>query len=220
MFIPQYFRIKHAHKRATQMLSWFDQKAVNRGHIQEVQKRLRSHQIVSVKDKVIVTEAGFVTMAILPEFAQQQSGMLAVPGVDDKGQQGYLVIRPDSPPFHSLANHPEEAIAEAVDSLAKSEKLLAVYGSKTKMLRAVTNAPLLLFSTVEDFEASGLCLWGSESFLQRIGLLTFARCFGLPRLLLRFSGAYGIRLTAATLMRQSCRTPSTPYAVSYQESPR
>lgn len=163
---------------------------------------LRKKQVVLTDGDVVVTEAGFVTMAVCPSRATDAGHMLAVPGVDDCGQEGYLVIRDGMPPYHSLASDPWEAIAEAQISVCKSNDLLAVFGKKSVMVDAVSRAPAFLPSTVTDFENSGLCLWGAESFLRRLGMLSLARRFGLPRFLLRLSGPYGVRLTAATMIRR------------------
>jgi len=172
------------------------------GRAHQISTRLRRRHIVHEKHGIVVTEAGFVTMAIFPDCGVEGSGMLAVPGIDDEGQRGHLVLRIGLPPYHSMELDPTLAIAEAVGAAAKSDALLAAFGDKDTLCSAVKNAPFWLPSTVEDFERSGLCLWGAESFLKRLGMLRIARTFGLPRFLLKWAGPYGVRLTAAALLRR------------------
>lgn len=167
--------------------------------------RLRERQIVKDCGHTIVTEAGFVTMAVFPDYARVFDDVLVVPGVDNIGQKGFLVVRPDAAPFHSLQCDSLAALQEAQQSIQKSNQLLDYFGSKSIMLLEVAKAPFWLLSTFEDFESSGLCLWGAESFLRRIGLLSVAKRFGLPRIILILAGPYGTRLTAASLLRRKKR---------------
>lgn len=166
-----------------------------------VRSRLKAHQVLAHDGDILVTEAGFVTMAIHTDHAVHIQNTLVVPGVDHQAQRGFLVLHDNAAPFHSLALSAEDAFAEAMLAKQKADQLLAVFGNKQRLRRAVQKAPWYLLSTTEDFERSGLCRWGSESFLQRLGLLGFARRVGLPRLLLRLAGPYGDRLTARSLLR-------------------
>ena len=204
MWIPGQLRIKRAVNHAYRMLTMID--PVNLVMDQEISTRwLSPRSIVHQETGIVVTEAGFVTMAILIEHALERQGLVAVPGVDDRGQRGFLVMRERGFPFHSLKSTADEAIDDALANARKADALVQQCNGKANMLRMVDAAPWNLCSTYEDFMRSGLCLWGTESFLRRLGLLGFARRFGLPRLLLKLAGPYGVRLTASTLLRRQNR---------------
>ena len=56
-----------------------------------------------------------------------------------------------------------------------------------------------------DFERSGLCRWGAESFLRRYKLHHVAWRFGLPSILVRMAGTYGERVIAASIVRNNVK---------------
>ena len=53
---------------------------------------LRGHQLVGRDHEILVTEAGFVTMAILADRAIEIEQAVIVPGVDQNGLRGFLVL--------------------------------------------------------------------------------------------------------------------------------
>ena len=189
--------LNHAHTQWNGLVF----KTPNPELITQIQTRLKAHQVLARDGDIWVTNAGFVIMAIHTDHAVELHDALAVPGIDHQGQRGFLVLRQQSAPFHSLASTAVEAVDEALEAKAKADALLAAFGNKQRLRRAVQNAPWHLLSTAEDYERSGLCRWGTESFLQRLGLLGIAKRVGLPRLLLRLAGPYGDRLTAHSLIR-------------------
>ena len=126
---------------------------------------------------------------------------LLVPGIDDRAQRGFLVLRSGSSPYHSLADTAHLAYAESVTARRKSEQLVASFGNKTELKNAVRKAPLLMTITSDDVERSGLCQWGTEAFVRRFGLLGVAKRVGLPCALARIAGSYGQRIIAARLLR-------------------
>ena len=170
---------------------------------QAVLERIRPHQIVKQQGDLLVTEAGFVTMAIYASLAVKYGSAIVAPGIDDKGNRGFLVLRTTAAPFHSLASSSAEAFSESVSAQLKASTIVKAYGDMKKLRSAVQKASWCLMVKEEDYVRSGLCRWGTESFLERIGLLTLARRFGLPRLLLKIAGPYGDRLTATRLLRQT-----------------
>ncbi|HID09120.1 TPA: hypothetical protein EYP13_02730 [Candidatus Micrarchaeota archaeon] len=171
-------------------------------NLEGIRSRLRAHQIVLEEEGVLVTDSGFVTMAILPQYAYAVRGMIAIPGRDDQGNSGYLVIRQYLPPYHSFELQPFAAIIEAEEATLKSERLIAEFGSKAEMVKAVKNAPHWMLITESDFVRSGLCYWGVKSTLSRLGVLDYAHRRGIPCFLVSaLTGAYGVRLIASALLR-------------------
>jgi len=178
-------------------------KAGNSQIARQLAAMLKPHQVVSIDGDIMVTEAGFVTMAILPEQATVIQHAMVARGVDNLGRRGFLVVTQNTAPYHSLANSALEAFKESLQAMRKSHDIVCAFGGKTALRHSVSEAPWYLMCTTEDFENSGLCLWGAESFLQRLGLLSVARRIGLPRALLSLAGPYGERLVAARLLRDS-----------------
>ncbi len=166
-----------------------------------VRSRLKSHQVVVDDNEILVTEIGFVTMAVHADRAVKYRESVVVPGVDSSGVFGFLVLRENAVPYHSLSASPAEAYQESDSAHQKANALVAAYGDKNKLRAAARQAPWYRLITEQDVACSGLCRWGSESFLRRMGLLFLARRFGLPRLVLRLAGPYGDRVTAASMLR-------------------
>lgn len=158
--------------------------------------------VVEHDEDIIVTEVGFVTMALVTAAASYQQELLVIPGVDDHVQTGFLVLRESYVPYHSLAKSAAQAAVETGIAHARAAELVAHFGSRPALKHAALSAPWYLISRVEDVSSAGLCEWGSDSFLRRHGLIRIAYCFGLPRIALRLAGNYGNRITAATLRRQ------------------
>lgn len=157
--------------------------------------------VVDCSEGFIVTEAGFITMALFPRDARYCQGMLMTPGVDDRNQFGYLVVREGNVPFHSLAPSIGQAAEDARRAWEKSSKLVQHFGDKSKLKNAAITAPWYLLSGVEDAAAAGLCKWGIDSFLRRLCLRHICKWIGLPQFVIRLAGVYGLRVTAATLLR-------------------
>jgi len=174
---------------------------------------LSTKAVVEHDESIIVTEVGFVTMALITAAASFHRQLLVIPGVDDREQFGYLVLREGYVPYHSLAYDAAQAAVETEIAHAKAEELVTHFGSKPALKLAAKSAPWYLISRVEDVSSAGLCKWGSDSFLRRHGLHTLAYSIGLPRIALRLAGSYGNRITAATLRRhKGVMTECTPIA--------
>ena len=166
-----------------------------------VRARLKPHEIVFDDGNILVTEAGFVTMAIHIDRAIDYGEIVAVPGVDCDGVRGYMMLIENAIPYHSMQECVWDARLECIRSREKSRTLLAAYGNKSSLNAAAQRAPWYKMVNEQDLVCSGLCKWGAESFLRRFKLRALARRYGLPRLILRFAGPYGARLTAARLLR-------------------
>ncbi len=164
---------------------------------------LNSHQVIIEDAEILVVECGFVTMAVHADRAIEYDNAIVVPGVDSNGKSGFLVLREGALPFHSLSSNPIEACHESNRAIQSAQTLLAAYGDKKNLRLAARKAPWYKFVTEQDLVRSGLCAWGSESFLRRYGLWRFSRRFGLPRFILRLAGFYGERVIAASLLREN-----------------
>lgn len=170
-----------------------------------IQEQLGSRVIVDCSEGFIVTEAGFITMALLPKDARYCQGSLVIPGLDDRNQFGYLVLREGFAPYHSLATSIGRATVDAQRSREKASKLVQHFGGKTELREAAASTPWYFMSRIEDAASAGLCQWGTTSFLRRAGLLKISEVLGLPRIIVRLPGNYGYRITAATLVRRELR---------------
>lgn len=183
---------------------------------QAVKNRLDDKYICQQQGNIIVTEMGFVTMALLSGQAIYKKDLLLIPGVDNANQFGYLVLRDGFVPFHSLAHNADDAALDAELAYQKAERLLGYYGNKKTLKIAAKAAPWYLLSKEEDVWEAGMCRWGAYSFSKRARINFLAHRIGVPRLLLRFAGAYGDRITAATLKRKATQIDtnkiSTPKA--------
>ena len=204
-------RLKHRAKRALlhacHQWNGFAYATPATGLLPQVRSMLKSHCIVVDDNEIMVIECGFVTMAIHADRAVKVEGAIVVPGVDSNGQRGFLVLQEGAVPFHSLASSVIDACRECDRANQKASTLLTAFGDKNSLRMAARKAPWYKLVTEEDMTSAGLCIWGSESFLRRFGLLGIARRFGLPRLVLRLAGPYGDRVVAASLLRTKHRNP-------------
>lgn len=174
----------------------------------QVRSRLKSHQIIMDDNEILVIESGFVTMALYSDRAIAHEEAIVVPGVDCCGQRGFLVLREGVAPFHSLSCSAIDACHESALANKKANALLAAFGDKNNLRKAVRNVPWYTMVTEQDREDSGLCAWGSESFLRKYRLQYIAKRFGLPQIILRLAGSYGDRLVAASLLRTKLHNTS------------
>lgn len=165
--------------------------------------------VVEHDDSIIVTEVGFVTMALKVDSASRHDDFLVIPGVDDHAQTGYLVLCNGYLPYHSLARCARQAVVETQLAHHRATELVNYFGSRQALKRAATSAPWYLLSRVEDVRDAGLCEWGSNSFLRRYGLFYIAHKVGLPRFALGIAGTYGRRITAATVKRHHIAMSNT-----------
>ena len=186
--------------------------------IQTVSDRLRTECVVGRTNDIIVTEIGFITMALLTRHSVYRKDLLLIPGVDEKNQFGYLVLREGHVPYHSLAQNIDDAADDTLKAHEQAEELLRYYGSKASLKQAADDAPWYLWSTLEDARAAGLCTWGSLSFLQRTGFLSFSKNPGLPRLITRLAGKYGDRVSASTIRRLEKKANDKARALSQARS--
>lgn len=166
-----------------------------------VRNRIDEKYIISQSGKIIVTHIGYVTMALLSGHAIYRKELLLIPGVDEKNQFGYLVLRRDYVPYHSLAQDIEGAVAETETAHRRANNLLDYFGDKKALKQAAQNAPWYQLSTIEDALNAGMCQWGTLSFLNRAKIAFIVRHTGLPRFLVRHLGGYGNRITASTTRR-------------------
>lgn len=204
MYLPLKLRIQLARGQATRIQSGSEATVEDAGvSAAAIVDQLNPDMVVDHSDRIIVTEVGFVTMALLPRAARYCGGLLVIPGVDDRAQRGHLVLRKGFVPYHSIAADIEKAAVEAQDAHARAAKLVEFFGGRQALKQAALSAPWYLLSQPADVDAAGLCQWGSASFLRRFGMFRIGMSFGLPRIVLRLAGSYGNRITAATLLRQS-----------------
>ena len=166
-----------------------------------VRNKIDDKYIVYQTGTIIVTEIGYVTMALLAGYAIYKNELLLIPGVDEKNQFGYLVLRSNYMPYHSLAQDLEGAITEAKTAHSRATALLNYYGDSTSLKNSAQTAPWYQLSTMEDAIDAGLCQWGTINFLERAKISIISRHIGLPRCLVRFSGGFGNRVTASTIRR-------------------
>lgn len=176
----QCLRIYRAHYNACQL--WNRYLFVQRSSPSVAHERyLKPSQILHTDGDIVVTECGFVTMAILHNAATNHGEVTIIPGIDDGGRRGYLVLRHGYPPFHSLANSREDAIENEQTNRAKAARLVERCGGSHGVTAAVSSASRWTLCDKADLELSGLCRWGAESFLTRMGLLTIAGRFELRK---------------------------------------
>ncbi len=204
MYMPLKLRIQLARGQATRLQPGTEATAENSGvSTAVIIDQLSPDVVVDHSDGIIVTEVGFVTMALLPGTARYCGSLLVIPGVDDRAQWGHLVLRKGFVPYHSIAADIEKAAVETWDAHARAAKLVGHFGGRQALKQAALSAPWYLLSRPTDAGAAGLCQWGSASFLRRVGIFHIGTSFGLPRIVLRLAGSYGNRVTAATLLRRS-----------------
>lgn len=172
-----------------------------------VRARLKINQIVLEDNDILVTECGFVTMAIHADRAEEYGDVLTAPGVDDRGLRGFLVLRKGAAPYHSLSSDPENAYLESERAQQKASVLLAAFGDKKTLHSIAQGIPWYTLITNHDLAYSGLCSWGSDSFLRRFRLTYIANRFGLPKIVFRLAGSYGDRVVAASLLRVKVDKP-------------
>ncbi len=196
-------RINRAMQQAYQQWNGFALTASDPQMAAAVRSRLRSTQIVAEDGDILVTQTGFVTLAIHADQARLIGKALVAPGIDNNGQRGHLVLRDNAHPYHSRAESAARANTESLKALLKADSLLTTFGDKFTLREAAKQLPWHTLINQADCECSGLCLWGTESFLRRFGLLTIARRFGVPRALLKLAGPYGDRASAARALRDS-----------------
>jgi hypothetical protein len=179
---------------------------------EEVLRHIGSDAIRYQDERWIITELGFVTMAIVPRYCTRIDDALVVPGVDDRNNRGHLVLRFGAVPYHSLSGDPQRAYREAVGAAQRAARLVNYFGSRDALRQAARSAPWHLRSTASDVRRAGLCTWGVDSWLSRIGVGRLAYRTGLPRLFVRMAGGYGDRITAMTIMRleQARKTVDIP----------
>ena len=154
-----------------------------------------------------VTLEGFVTMALLPDQARRVGNSIAIPGIDDAGRCGHLVVEPGRRPYHSALLDPQGAVSEAREALRRAGALEAAFGGRVGLREACAKAGWLTRVTLADASAAGLCDWGIRVFLERHRLWRLANVYGVPKCLLWFGGKYPRRALAAALLRQRSSDP-------------
>jgi len=169
--------------------------------IERVRNYFKSHQVVHIDNEIMLTDVGFVMMAIHTDRAVEIENTLVVPGIDSEGQCGHLVLCDSKIPFHSFHSDSTDAYLEARLAQQKAQDLVAEFGSKSALQDAVSKTAWYSMSTMQDLERTGLCEWGARSFLHRYRLSTLAEHVGLPKFLLQLAGSYGDRIIAARLTR-------------------
>jgi hypothetical protein len=184
---------------------------------QEVDRMLAPFCVEVTRDGIVLTEEGFVTMAVVPTAARMVEGAIALPGADEYGQKGWFVMGLNPRPFHSRAVSVYFAVNEAKLANAAAQNLEAYFGGKTALKAAIARAPWTLMSTLQDAHDSGLCEWGIESFLRRYKLWALVCAYPrLPKFALWAGGSYPRRAIAATLKRRGIvgRLSVTPSTIS------
>jgi len=124
---------------------------------EQVQRFFRPHQIVRQDSEIIVTDVGFVVMAIYSDKATRINDSVVVPGVDSEGVRGHLVLCEKKLPYHSFATHPVESYLDALQAQEKASALLSNFSSRSALQKAIAKTPWYTWSTSEDFKVTGLC---------------------------------------------------------------
>ncbi|MEE9336040.1 MAG: hypothetical protein V3U65_18290 [Granulosicoccaceae bacterium] len=196
-------------------------KELKEARARAVRNRIDDKYIVRQSSGIVVTEIGYVTMALLPGYSIYKKGLLLIPGVDEKSRFGYLVLRGKYMPFHSLAQNIDDAVAETQAAHRRATELLNYYGNIKSLKKAARSAPWYQLSTIEDAVDAGMCEWGTMNFLERTKISSIARYFGLPRCLVGFAGGFGNRVIASTSRRlEEKLTTKTCTAISTEEQKR
>lgn len=177
--------------------------------VQAVTNRLDDKFVIHKQGRIIVTEIAFVTMALLAGHAIYKKEFLVIPGIDNNKNFGHLVLKNGFKPYHSLEKCIDKAISDAEKSHRKADRLLAFYGNKKALRHTAQAVPWYFLSKKSDAFDAGLCKWGIDSFLQRARIEFLVNRVGVPRFVLRFAGAYGDRVTAATLKRKAMHAKSS-----------
>lgn len=203
MYLPLNLRIRRARRNAERMQMQRNDIDMSYSAVptETILQSLGSKPVVYSADNIIVTEAGFVTMALIPGDARNCQGLLVIPGVDDRNQCGHLVLRDGFVPYHSLSTSIGRAAVDAQRAWEQADKLVQCFGGKAELKKAAATAPWYLLSRYEDAARAGLCQWGAENFLRRLCMRRVCKLVGLPQFLLRLAGSYGSRVTAASLLR-------------------
>jgi len=204
MYLPLKIRIKRARANAIRFQTLHGGVDMTQPEVpkESILKRLNTRHIVDCTEGFIVTEAGFITMALLPRDARYCQGLLVIPGIDDRNQFGYLVLGEGFAPYHSMEISVERAAVDAQGAWVKASILEQAFGGRTQLKHAAESAPWYLFSRIEDASHAGLCSWGIDSFLRRACMRRVCQLTGLPRFVIRLAGGYGLRVTASTLLRK------------------
>ncbi len=203
MYLPLTVRIRRARHNATCYREQRLDSAPSYSVISEelILSRLGTKLVVDNSEGIIVTEAGFITMAVFASDARYCQGLMVIPGIDDRKQFGYLVVREGHVPFHSLSASIGRAAVDSQRAWEQSSQLVQHFGGKSGLKKAAESAPWYLRCKMEDTSTAGLCQWGVDSFLRRLCLRRISKWIGLPQIVLRLAGAYGCRITAAALVR-------------------
>jgi len=78
-----------------------------------VKSYFKSHQIALIVNEIVVTNVGFVMMAIHTDRALRLDDVLVVPGIDSEGQRVHLVLSENYVLYHSACSNAVEAYREA-----------------------------------------------------------------------------------------------------------
>jgi hypothetical protein len=156
----------------------------------------------------VVTEEGFVTMALDLTRAEIVASAVVLPGYDSAGEFGHMVFRPGARPFHAREITPTSAAKAASLAHSRARRLEMHFGSRDGVKRVALRASPLLWCTLDDAQRAGLCAWGIESFLKRYHLFALTkRLGGLPKGVIAFGGSYVRRVVASAVMRGEQGTP-------------
>ncbi len=156
------------------------------------------------------TEAGFVVMSVRLQAAVNIAGVTALPGCDDAGNTGWLIIGASLWPFHSRAENAATAVSEALISQVKAQRLEDFFGGKNHMREAINAAPWWRWCLLKDAHDCGLCAWGIERFLRRFRLWHAVNLLGgLPKFAFSCGGSYARRAVAQALMRNAITKATT-----------
>ena len=182
--------LSHAHAHAHAHVQWLGLAYINTGtsSMAKIYARLQPNQILLRDNDILVTEVGFVTLAVHSTHAVNCNKEVVVPGIDSEGTRGFLVMRENAIPYHSMSDCIMQACNESDCAQQRAQALVAAFGDKHTLHEAARKAPWYKWVTEQDLTASGLCAWGSDSFLKRMRLRFLARRFGLPRVCLRLAG--------------------------------
>jgi hypothetical protein len=155
----------------------------------------------------VVTEEGFVTMALDLARAEIVANSVVLPGYDSAGEFGHMVFRDGARPFHAREITPASAAKAASLAHSRARRLEVHFGSRDGVKRVANRASPLLWCTLDDAQRAGLCAWGIESFLKRYHLFALTkRLGGLPKGVIAFGGSYVRRAVASAVMRKEQST--------------
>ena len=96
-------------------------KTPNKKLAQQVRSHLSAYQKFKVDGDILIIKNGLASIAIHADHAVTIRGHKITPGVNHKGERGFLVLDSRTAPFYSLAPSAGEALTEARQSKTRQK---------------------------------------------------------------------------------------------------